>query len=105
MSNVYSLDEKRILTKAGAQKAIHAIAQDSAKVILTDHAKKRMDQRDVSIDQVYRVLKSGTVNEPPIPEIRGGISAKICLKQRSDKGVCVVTVIYNDGALIIKTVI
>ena len=105
MSNVIALDEKRILTPVGAQRAIHAIAQDSAKVVLTGHAKSRMQQRDITIDQVYRVLQFGSVSDKPIPEIKGGVSAKICMKLRSGKGVCVVTVIYIDEVLIIKTVI
>ena len=46
-------------------------AEDSSRVILTDHAKKRMRKRRVLLPQVLHVLKHGTIAEPAHQDVRG----------------------------------
>lgn len=46
-------------------------AKDSSKVIWTIHAKKRLQQRKVSLAQALEVLRAGTVVERAHRDIRG----------------------------------
>lgn len=56
---------------AAAQAELRAIAQDSARVRFTEHARKRMRQRHITTMQVLRCLRFGTVVEGPAPTIQG----------------------------------
>jgi hypothetical protein len=44
-----------------AQERIREIAKDTAKVIVGDHAKDRMEEREISDIEVYRSLQRGHV--------------------------------------------
>lgn len=46
-------------------KEIREIAKNSEKVFLVQHAKERMLERNVTIQQVYDVLRQGKVAEEP----------------------------------------
>lgn len=52
------------LNDANFLKRLRAAAADSARVIVTEHAAKRMKQRRVSFAQVINCLQKGTVREP-----------------------------------------
>lgn len=52
------------MNDATALKVLREIAQDSAQVIFTQHARKRMRQRKVSPVQVLTCLNRGIVSEP-----------------------------------------
>ncbi|NCP15044.1 MAG: DUF4258 domain-containing protein [Sphingomonadales bacterium] len=49
---------------ATALKVLRKIATDSARVVLTDHARLRMRQRKVSVAQVLTCLQRGIISEP-----------------------------------------
>ena len=59
------------MTDATMKRRIAKLAQDSAKVIVTHHAKKRMRQRRVLLTQVLEVLLRGAVIEPAHQNIHG----------------------------------
>ena len=48
-----------------AQAIIREIAKDTAMVILSDHAKLRMEQREILDIEIYRLLQTGHVMEEP----------------------------------------
>lgn len=48
----------------GLRRKIAAIAEESSRIVITAHAKKRMCQRRVLLTQVVEVLKLGRVVEP-----------------------------------------
>jgi hypothetical protein len=52
------------MNDATAIKVLREIATDSARVILTDHARLRMRQRKVSPAQVLTCLQRGIISEP-----------------------------------------
>ena len=59
------------MNDANALKLLREIAQDSARVILTDHARLRMRQRKVSLTQVLTCLQRGIVSEPVALDMHG----------------------------------
>ncbi len=54
-----------------ALKLLREIAQDSARVIFTAHARQRMRQRKVSPVQVLACLQRGIVSEPVALDLHG----------------------------------
>jgi hypothetical protein len=52
------------MNDATALKVLREIATDSARVILTDHARLRMRQRKASPAQVLTCLQRGIISEP-----------------------------------------
>lgn len=52
------------MSDPAALKLLREIAEDSAKVIFTQHARQRMRQRKVTTTQVLACLKGGFASEP-----------------------------------------
>lgn len=59
------------MNDATALKVLREIATDSARVILTDHARQRMRQRKVSPVQVLTCLQRGIISEPVALDLHG----------------------------------
>lgn len=56
---------------ARAREHLRTVAQDSARVFFTAHARQRMRERRISTSQVLRCLRHGNVIEGPAPNPRG----------------------------------
>ncbi|MBV0932374.1 DUF4258 domain-containing protein [Marinobacterium weihaiense] len=54
-----------------AKEILSTVAQDSSRVIFTDHAEQRMYERDISRVDVLRVLSTGKIVEGPAQEPKG----------------------------------
>ncbi len=65
------------LSDAGFLKKLRGIVQDSSRVVLTDHAKKRMRQRRINLRQVMECLKRGRIAEPAHLTIQGDWKATL----------------------------
>ena len=87
-----------------ARDIIHAAAQDTANVIFGTHALQRMEERGVSDLEVYRILRTGYISEPPERTDRGEWKCKVIKKLRGQRTLGVITVIMQHGRLFIKTV-
>ena len=48
------------------EELVHALAKDSAKVVITMHCQERMVQRGISAIEVIRCLRRGSILRPPI---------------------------------------
>ncbi len=59
------------MNDATALKLLREIAQDSANVIFTDHARQRMRQRHVTATQIIACLQRGIVSEPVALDLHG----------------------------------
>lgn len=59
------------MNDASALQLLRAIAQDSARVIFTAHARQRMRQRHVLATQVLAALQKGIVSEPVALDMHG----------------------------------
>ena len=67
-------------------------------VVLTEHARQRMVDRTISLDQVLEIIDSGTVKEA------GGLHYWLYkhLPDRTDNLLCVAAVI--DNVFVVKTI-
>lgn len=87
------------------QRHIRAVAVDSALVFLTGHVKKRMRERGVGINEIYDILRHGTIVRPP--EINIAKDSLECRMERyvggRDRAV-VVALDDDDPNLIVVTV-
>lgn len=59
------------MNDASLRRKIAELAKDSARVVLTAHAKRRMRQRHILITQVLHCLRQGSVVEPAHQDITG----------------------------------
>jgi hypothetical protein len=90
-----------------AQRVIRDWAQDTGRVIITDHAFDRLDERGPEIDTptVYRILRTGQVFEQPIRNERGHWQAIMIARMPGGREAGTVTVILReDAVLIVRTV-
>lgn len=92
------------LTAAVAEKRIREIAQVTENVILGTHALERMLEREIFDADVYRVLRTGYVDEAPVQATNGEWKCKVVRKIRGDRSAGVVTIILLNGKLFVKTV-
>jgi hypothetical protein len=92
------------LTAAAATTAIRNRAQDSANVVLTFHAQDRMQERDISAAEVFRILREGEVFGDPVREAGGDWKAEIEKRLPGRRDAAVVTVIRAGGSLVVVTV-
>lgn len=91
-----------------AQKTINEWSADTSRVVITDHAFDRIDERDADVLDtitVYRVLQTGTVLDDPVRNEKGHWQATVAKRMPGGRDVCVVTVIVRDDrTLIVRTV-
>jgi Domain of unknown function (DUF4258) len=87
-----------------AERIIHRLARDSSKVILTTHAKDRMEERGIVRADLDRSLRTGSVLGSPFRNERGDWQCKIILRLVGSRDACAVTVIAKNDRLIIRTV-
>jgi hypothetical protein len=87
-----------------AQEFIRSIAADTSKVIIGDHAKRRMEEREISTIEVYRILQTGHVMEEPTQTDRKEWKCKIVRTIKGSREAGVVTVTLLSGMLFAMTV-
>jgi len=87
-----------------AQQIIRKIAADTGKVIIGDHARERMELREISDIEVYRLLRTGHVMEEPTQTERKEWKCKVTKTLKGNREAGVVTIILINGMLFIKTV-
>jgi len=99
------------LSAPKALRIIREVAQDSSRVILTDHAKARMQVRRINLPQVLSCLLKGQIDEGPALDIHGnwtcslrwrhaGDSIKVAIAIKHDiqtgQKLIVITVMHED---------
>lgn len=98
------------LTNAAAEARVQELARSTERVRLSRHAKDRMEEREISMTEVYRVLQRGTVTDSPTRSPRGDWKFKMTFRLRGRRvagialaldggceSVTVVTVEWEDG--------
>ncbi len=88
------------------EKHIRLSAADSAHVVLTNHARLRMNQRRITMPMLMEALQRGVLTRPPEPEARRpGLR---CQMQHFVAGVNLAAVVYVEypaPELVVVTVI
>jgi hypothetical protein len=86
------------LSKKQIERQIRERALNTANVLLTDHARKRMRERRITLAMVYDVLRNGMLVREPEPSLRHG--ALECRMERyvEGRGIGVVVAFEIDTA-------
>lgn len=92
------------LTAGVAEKRIREIALVTENVILGNHARKRMIERELFDVDVFRILRQGHVDDVPELTDSKEWKCKITMKIRGGRTAGVVTIILHNGKLFVKTV-
>jgi hypothetical protein len=84
---------------------IQFLAPHSEKVVFSDHAQERMEERDISDVDVSRTLLRGSITGPITPgKYEGEWCCKVTYQLRGSRHVGVVTIVIQAESLWIKTV-
>jgi len=79
--------------------------ENTANVIFTDHAWDRVSERDITREDVFKVLRTGHCNEEPFQNEKKNWQVTIVKRMSGRREVGVVTIILdNDEKLVIRTV-
>jgi glucuronate isomerase len=73
-------------------------------VIIGDHAKQRMKEREISDIEVYRILQTGHVMEEPSQTERKEWKCKLVRALKGNREAGVVTIILHSKMLFVQTV-
>lgn len=92
------------LTIREAERRIREAASKTENVIFSDHATERMEERGITDAQIYEVLRSGQVADPPELTKFGEWKCKMIKQLRGGREIGVVTIILKNGKLFLKTV-
>lgn len=104
MSEIIPL-KKVAMSARQAEALIKQLASDSTKVRFTIHANERMEERDISLADVLRVLCRGTVEGLPERGTKNGEwKCKMVRHARGNREIGVITIIVRESYLLIKTV-
>lgn len=77
------------LTKNDAQQYVKAALKSEGKLALSIHAKERMLDRDISIEQVREILKQAAITEGPYKDPMGRWNCRF-EGYAAGEGICVV---------------
>ena len=87
-----------------AQQIVQDTAKDTAMVILGRHALERIEEREISDIEVYRLLQTGNVMDEPELTKKKEWKCKVVNKIRGIRDAAVIVIILRGGKLFIKTV-
>lgn len=73
------------LNDANLLRLVREIAQDTGKVFITRHAKRRMRERSITPTQVYACLRQGSVSEPAHEDIGGDWKCTLVHRHAGDE--------------------
>lgn len=85
------------LNDANFLRRLRQVAEDSSKVVVMGHAKKRMIERKISLGQVLSCLQKGAVSEPAHLSPHGGWKATVTHRCGGDS-VSVVAALEDRGS-------
>jgi len=84
-----------------AEKIIKSRAQVTSNVVITTHAYERIEERGFLQADVYRILREGNIDSPPVLDKHGGWQAIVKKRIRGGREAGVVSVIFRESEDII----
>jgi hypothetical protein len=100
MNNVAKLR----LTPSVAQQRIRKISAESSNVILSKHAKERMNERSILRADIDRTLRGGYIEGNPEQTEEGDWKCKMTLPIKGLRDLGVVVILLHSGKLFVMTV-
>jgi len=83
------------LNKAGWERKVRHLARACGSIVWTEHAKQQMRRRAITMAVALDVLRYGSVNREPEPDIRTG--HVVCRMERYCAGAPITLVVALDG--------
>ena len=71
MGKILTLSIEAVTDDTSFIRCVRALSVDSGRVKLTQHARERMVQRQISIREVIETLRKGRLIEPAVTDVRG----------------------------------
>ena len=87
-----------------AQAIIRQTAQDTENVILGRHTLERIEERDISDIEIYRILQKGHVMEEPKQTKKKEWKCKVVKRLLGGRDAAAITIILHGGKLFVKTI-
>ena len=84
------------LSEGVAKTKLREVAKDSSKVFLTDHVRKRMKQRKITLPQILCCMEHGQFEEGPYRETNGSWKMKLSVVSAGDVINVVVVLDYDE---------
>jgi hypothetical protein len=92
------------LTSAIAEQRIHELSKETFRVATTTHAKERMAERDITVDDIYKILRGGAVEDDPEEVKPGEWKCKIVFKLKGRRVAGVWVALPKSGKIVVITV-
>ncbi len=89
------------LSAHDARQIIQAMAQDSKKVFVVAHARKRSDARGISQRQIMNCLRKGRVTEGPFLNIHGNWQVNVSRLAAGEKLTCTVAIEWQRQLVVV----
>ena len=88
-----------------AERLIRERAEDTARVIIGVHAFERVEERSFTQQDIYKILRTGSVEAPPQKNIEGEWEVVVVKRMPGTREAGAITIIYrNEDTLFVKTV-
>ena len=92
------------MSATAAEKLIRQRAEASERVIFTDHAQERMNERGFTIDDVLTIVRKGGVYLSPFKNDRGDWQVDVERRMPGGREAVAITIVPQDELLIVRTV-
>jgi len=89
------------LAKPVAARVIKELADDSGRIVLLDHCRKRMAKRRVTRRQVEQCLQKGSITEGPFMNSHGNWQVNMYRHAAGEELTCTVAIEWAERLLVI----
>lgn len=89
------------LTTNAALRMIREIAEDTANIVIVEHAKKRCKQRKISRRQIEMCIQKGTITEGPFLNAHGHWQVTLFRHAAGDELTCPVAIDWPNRVIVI----
>ena len=93
------------LRSGDAERIIRERAKNTAQVIFGEHAFERIDERSITQNDAYRILRTGYVEGSPIQNLGGDWEVNVVKRMPGSREAGVAVIIFREEeSLFVKTV-
>lgn len=79
-------------------------ADETHRIIWTNHIKEQMLKRSITTEQVLTCLEKGRITEGPAPDIKGGWKFNLCCVAAGDEVEIVIVVNLDEDVVLITAI-
>jgi hypothetical protein len=91
------------MTRAAALGMIRQLAEDSARIVIVSHGRKRQRERKITRPQIEFCLRKGFIDEGPFLNEHGNWQSTMCCQHAGDELTVVVAIDWPNQLIVITT--